>query len=272
MKSSENITRSAPKACASARAARMRARLPAISPPVQSICARPMTSRFAGGSGLMGGPPQSQASLRGIGMGTAAFDPLPLQEFGDEKGHFNRLLGIEPWIAVGMVTIAQIGFRYGARAADTFGDILSSHFEMDAAGISALRPVDRKKRADLAHDLVERPRLVAPRRLDHIAVHRIARPNDVSPFPFHGADKVRQTIGRLVGAEAANQGQTAGFVGWVENVDEPEQFIGRQRGAAFEAKRVFDPARIFHMGMARMAGPVANPNHMARGRIIIAGR
>src|SRR5664279_3346141 len=65
-----------------------------------------------------------------IGMRTAALNPLLLQEFGDEKGDFNRLLGIQSWIAIGVVAIAQIGFRYGARAADTFGDVLAGHFEM----------------------------------------------------------------------------------------------------------------------------------------------
>jgi hypothetical protein len=44
MNSSENIKRSAPKDAAWARAARMRATLPAMSPTVESIWARPMTS------------------------------------------------------------------------------------------------------------------------------------------------------------------------------------------------------------------------------------
>ena len=75
-------------------------------------------------------------------MSAAALDPFRLKQLCDEKGHFDRLLGIEPWIAVRMVTIAQIGFRYRSGAADTFGDILSSHFEMHTTGVSALRPMD----------------------------------------------------------------------------------------------------------------------------------
>src|SRR6202047_2308713 len=209
MKSSENITRSAPKPAAPALAARTRARFPAMSPTVQSICARPMTRRFVGAFWLVvikgtssGGPVRRQASLRGIGA--AAFDPFRLQELGDEKSHFDRLLGIEPWIAISMVTVMQVRLRDGPRATGAFGDVFSGHFEMHTAGVSGLRPVDRKKRADLAHDLVERPRFVAARRLDRIAVHRIAGPNDASPFPLHGADQTRQTIGRLVGAKPAN--------------------------------------------------------------------
>src|ERR1700730_17064818 len=277
MKSSETITRSAPKAAASARAARTRARFPAMSPTVQSICARPMTRRFVGAFWLVvikgtssGGPVRRQASLRGIGA--AAFDPFRLEQLGDEKSHFDRLLGIEPWIAISMVTVMQVRLRDSPRAAGAFGDILSGHFEMHAAGVSALRPVDRKKRANLAHDLVERPRFVATRRLDRIAVHRVAGPNNTAPFPSHGADQTRQTIGRLAGATPANQGETAGFVRRIENVDEPQQLVRRKRGAAFEPERVFDPARIFHMSMARMAGAVADPEHMTRSRIMIAGR
>src|SRR5579875_340266 len=263
MNSSENITRSAPKAAASARAARSRARLPAMSPTVGLICARPITRRFAGDSRFMGGPYRRQASLCGVSMAAGALDPLRLEKLGDKKCDFDRLLGIKPWIAIGMIAVAQIGFRYGACAADTFGDILSGHLKMHAARISSLCPVDGKECADLAHDPVEGTRLVAARRLDRVAMHRITGPNDAAPFPFHGPDEFRQAVRRLLGAKPADQGQAAGFIGWIQNIDEPQQFIGRESRAAFETDRILHAPHIFHMGMAWLAGAVANPNHMA---------
>ena len=129
-----------------------------------------------------GGSVHRQASLRGIGA--AAFDPFRLEQLGDEKGHFDRLLCIEPWIATTTATVMQVRLRDGPRAAGAFGDILSGHFEMHAAGVGGLRPVDRKKRADSANDLVERPRFVAARSLDRIAVHRIAGPKRRRALPF----------------------------------------------------------------------------------------
>jgi hypothetical protein len=48
MNNSENMTRSAPCPAASARAARMRATFPAMSPTVELICASAMTRRLAG--------------------------------------------------------------------------------------------------------------------------------------------------------------------------------------------------------------------------------
>ena len=67
----------------------------------------------------------------------------------------------------------------------------------------AFGAVDREEALDLAEDQVERPRLVAVRRLDRVAVHRVAGPDDVRPSRFDGADQRRQLLGDLVGAEAA---------------------------------------------------------------------
>src|SRR5215510_402710 len=56
---------------------------------------------------------------------------LLLQEFGDQERHVDRLFGIEARVANRVVAIAEILMRDGARAADTFGDVLSGHLEVD---------------------------------------------------------------------------------------------------------------------------------------------
>ena len=79
----------------------------------------------------------------------------------------------------------------------------------------------------LLEDAVERPGLVAVRR-DRVAVHRIARPDDLAAFLFDGADQLGQMIADLVGAEAPDQGQPAGLVVRIERVDEADQAIRRR--------------------------------------------
>ena len=45
---------------------------------------------------------------------------------------------------------------------------------------------------------------------------------------------------------------------------------GRQRRAAFEADRVLQAPAEFDMSAAELARPVADPDHVARGRVIVA--
>src|SRR6204780_2964848 len=97
-----------------------------------------------------------------------------LEQFRDQEGHVDRLLGIEAGIAHRVIAIAEILLGDGARAADAFGDALAGHLQMNAAGVRALRRMDGEERLHLRQDAVEWPRLVAAVRGDGVAVHRIA--------------------------------------------------------------------------------------------------
>src|SRR5439155_24769402 len=101
------------------------------------------------------------------------------------------------------------------------GDVLAGHLAMDAAGMGTLGAMHGEEGAHLGEDAVERPRLVAGRRLDRVAVHRIARPDDAGPGPRDGADQRRQLALDLVVAHAGDPGQAAGDVAWVEPGDQP---------------------------------------------------
>ena len=79
------------------------------------------------------------------------------QLLGDEEGEFQRLLGIQPRVAEGLVAVAEIVLREAARAADAFGDVLAGHFHMRAAGDGALRRVEVEEGFQLGDDVVEAP-------------------------------------------------------------------------------------------------------------------
>src|SRR6266404_6121592 len=197
---------------------------------------------------------------------------LLLEQFRDQESHVDRLLGIEAGIADRVIAIVEILIGDGARAADAFGYVLAGHFQMDAAGVRALRRVDGEERLHLRQDPVERAGLVAAGRTDGVAVHRIARPDHHAAFALHGADQRRQMIADLVRTEAVDQGQPSGFVVRIEHVDQPQQFVDFKRWTALQSDRILDAAEIFDVAVIELAGAVADPDHMTRGRVPVARR
>ena len=113
----------------------------------------------------------------------------------------------------------------GAGAAGAFGDVLPGHLQMHAAGIGAFGLMHLEEAAHLFQDQVERPRLVAARRRDGVAVHRIARPHHHLALALDRAHERRQVVADLVGAEAADQRQPARLVVRIENVDQAQQIV-----------------------------------------------
>src|SRR6476620_6566179 len=194
-----------------------------------------------------------------------------LEQFGDQEGHVDRLFGIETGIAGRVIAVVEVLVGDGAGAADAFGDVLPGHFQMHAAGMGAFGLVDREKRLHFRQYPVERAGLVARGRGDGVAVHRIARPDHDAPFPLNRADQRRQMIADLVGAKTVDQRQPSRLVVGIEDVDQLQEFVGLERRAAFQANRVLDAAEIFDMAVVELAGAVADPDHVARGRVPVAG-
>ncbi|ENN89244.1 hypothetical protein RHSP_51838 [Rhizobium freirei PRF 81] len=102
-------------------------------------------------------------------------------------------------------------------------------------------------------------------------MHRIAGPHDLAPFLLDSADETRQVVGNLVVAETADERQAAGLVLRVQNIDQVDEVVRLQRRTALEADRVLDAAEIFDMRVICLARAVADPEHVARGRVPVAG-
>ena len=66
------------------------------------------------------------------------------------------------------------------RAAEALGDVVAGELDVHAAGVGAERGVHLEEAADLVHDVVEVPRLVAVGALGGVAVHRVAGPDDAA--------------------------------------------------------------------------------------------
>src|SRR5882757_2791481 len=198
-------------------------------------------------------------------------DAILLQQFSDQESHVDGLFGVEAGIADRVIAVVEILVGDGARAADAFGDVLTGHLQMHAAGVGAFGRMDGEERLHFRQHPVERAGLVARGRGDGVAVHRVARPDHDAPFPLHGADQRRQMIADLVGTKTVDQRQPSRLVVGVEDVDQLQKLVRLQRWAAFQADRVLDAAEIFDMAVIELAGAVADPYHVARGRVPIAG-
>jgi hypothetical protein len=63
---------------------------------------------------------------------------------------------------------------------------------------------------------------------------------------------------------------SGGSLSRVEDIDQLQQIFGIERGAAFQADRIFDAAHELDMGAVGLAGAVADPQHMGRGVVPVA--
>src|SRR5690606_3285636 len=121
--------------------------------------------------------------------------------------------------------------------------LLAGHLEMDPTGMRALSSMNGEEAAHLRQDRVERAGLETVRRLDRVAMHRIARPDDDTAFALHRADQPRQLGLDVLGTHPADQRETTWFVAGIEDVDEPDQFVRIQARSTFDAKRVHHSAQ-----------------------------
>ena len=139
--------------------------------------------------------------------------------------------------------------------------------------MSAFGTMHVEKSAHFAQDALERAGLQAARAFHHIAVHRIAGPDDLVPFPLHRAHQWCQSCGHLVMPKAADQRDPPRFTLRVHHVEQTDQRIRLQAGAAFHADGIGQPAHELDMGRAFEPRAIADPQEMRAGVVILlAGR
>ncbi len=60
-----------------------------------------------------------------------------LEGFRNHEGQFQRLVGIQTWVTVGMVAVAQAGLGNRSRTPNALSHVLAGHLDMNAARVTA---------------------------------------------------------------------------------------------------------------------------------------
>src|SRR6185503_9323451 len=71
--------------------------------------------------------------------------PLGLEQVRQQERQIDRLLGVEPGIADGVIAVLEVSVGDHARAAGALGDVLAGHLQMHAAAMGAFGAVDREE-------------------------------------------------------------------------------------------------------------------------------
>src|SRR5699024_5265019 len=134
---------------------------------------------------------------------------LVAEHLRDQEGQLQRLLRVQTRVAGGLVTARQVDIGDGHGAAEALGDVLTGQLDVDATRVGAQRTVDLEEALDLIDDFVEVTGLVAVRRGEGVAVHRVRLPDDLVAGGLDSLDDRRQRGADLVVAHACHHGQTA---------------------------------------------------------------
>ena len=104
-----------------------------------------------------------------------------------------------------------------------------------------------------------------------VAVHRIAGPNHGVAGVTNGGEKRRQVVAHVVGALPGDECQAAGDLLGVERFAQGEHLVRCRRRADLAAERVLHASKELDMGAVELAGALADPEHVGRAVVPIAG-
>ncbi len=104
---------------------------------------------------------------------------------------------------------------------------------------------------------------------DGVAVHGVADPEDAVVGIVDGLNEGWEFGFDLVGAEAVDESEAAGFLVGVEDCHELKEIIGCGCGSDFYANGVADTAKEFEVGAVEFTGAFADPREVG-GEIVMA--
>mmetsp|Transcript_9099 Transcript_9099/g.37231 ORF Transcript_9099/g.37231 Transcript_9099/m.37231 type:complete len:538 (+) Transcript_9099:2377-3990(+) len=206
--------------------------------------------------------PSLRSGLRLLGFVEA------LQAVGHHERHLERLLAVEARVAVRLVRLVEVLHADAAGAAHALGDVRSSHLEVHAARVRALRLVHVEEGLKLFLDGRVVARLEATARAgDGVAVHGVAHPRDHRALLLDGANEARQMVAQLLGSHAGDEREPPRRVVGVHHAHELDELIGGHLVGDLDAHRVGDTAHELDVRAVQLARALARP-HEVRAAVV----
>ena len=135
---------------------------------------------------------------------------------------------------------------------------------MHAAQVRAHFAVDAERQVDFLEDVLEAPGLQTPGAGLGVAVHGITHPQHALAGLAHRLDQPRQGLLDVLGAEAMNEGQSAGLVLRIQGRHQALRPRVIHAAAHLHGHRVGDAAEVFDMRAIQLRRAHADPRIVGR--------
>lgn len=102
-----------------------------------------------------------------------------------------------------------------------------------------------------------------------VSVHGVGHPEDMTAFLFNSVEQRREVVGDSARAHADDEDEFACFVGWVEGVDEGDEFVGVHCGSDFDSDGVVDSFEELDVWAVEVAVAFTDPGEVG-GEVEVA--
>ena len=193
------------------------------------------------------------------------------EEFRHAEGQVERLAGVQPGVARRRVAGIEVHLEDLLGSTEALGHVVPGQLDVQPAGPGPFVTVDVEEGAQLGEDVVETPGLAAALAGEGVAVHGVAGPHDGVALGLDRPHDAREQLGDPVGPQAGDERQPARHALGVEALAQCHHLFGRAAGPDLHAHRVVDARHEFDMGPVELTGAVADPDHVGRAVVPIAG-
>ncbi len=138
--------------------------------------------------------------------------------------------------------------------------------DVDAARVGSGGAVRLEESTHLVDDVVEASRLVAGRRRESVAVHRVGHPERHGIHSLDRFEQRRQRVAHLACPHPRDEGEAARLAVGVELVDQPFHVVGGCRRPELHADGVADAREVVDVRTVELAGALPDPEEV-RARV-----
>ena len=166
---------------------------------------------------------------------------------------------VESWVAEGDIVFGEVFFGDACGSSDAFGDIFSGEFEVDSSQDCSGGFVCLDGVLEFGEDVVEVSGFDAGGGGCAVGVHGVGHPEDMTVCLLDVVEEWWEVGSDFVCAHADDEDHFAWFVGWVECVDELQEFVGLHGWSDFDSDWVLDSSEELDVWTVEIAVAFTDP-------------